>query len=132
MDKKYVLFIISIIVISVKLVDIALYSDSKVQSSSFKTNGRNVEAKNEKSKDVKDGAEKGPGREAAASKALTLESVNEMDSKGLEKLDGVGPKTASAIIEYRKRHGRFKHVDELINVKGIGPKKLELIKKQIQ
>ena len=40
-------------------------------------------------------------------------------------LNGVGPSTADAIIEYRDAHGKFKTVDELANVKGIGDKKLE-------
>ena len=37
-----------------------------------------------------------------------------------ESLTGVGQKTAEAIVAYRAEHGPFKHVDELVNVKGIG------------
>ena len=40
------------------------------------------------------------------------------------KLDGIGRKKAQAIVQYRKQHGDFKKVDELIQVKGIGEKTL--------
>lgn len=37
-----------------------------------------------------------------------------------EGLYGVGDAKARAIIEYREEHGDFEHIDELINVRGIG------------
>ncbi len=52
-------------------------------------------------------------------------SLNSADAKGLQALPGVGPATAQRIVEYRKEHGRFGSIDELLAVKGIGPKKLE-------
>mgnify|MGYP001044551672 CR=1 FL=1 len=42
-----------------------------------------------------------------------------------ESIDGVGPKRAEAIIEYRDQHGAFKNVGELKNIKGIGPVLIE-------
>jgi competence ComEA-like helix-hairpin-helix protein len=42
-------------------------------------------------------------------------------------LDGVGEVTANRIIEYRNTYG-FRSVDDLLNVKGIGEKKLANIK----
>ncbi len=35
-------------------------------------------------------------------------------------LVGVGPSKAEAIVAYREAHGAFEHIDELINVRGIG------------
>lgn len=48
-----------------------------------------------------------------------------------EKLSGIGPAKAKAIVIYRQLHGPFKTVDELINVKGIGPRTLEKIRAQL-
>ena len=35
-------------------------------------------------------------------------------------LNGVGLSKAQEIVSYREQHGAFTHVDELVNVKGIG------------
>ena len=35
-------------------------------------------------------------------------------------LNGVGLSKAQEIVNYREEHGAFTHVDELVNVKGIG------------
>lgn len=35
-------------------------------------------------------------------------------------LNGVGLSKAEEIVRYREANGAFKHVDELVNVKGIG------------
>ena len=37
-----------------------------------------------------------------------------------DSLKGVGLSKAQAIVEYREANGTFLHVDELVNVKGIG------------
>ncbi|ATZ66470.1 MULTISPECIES: ComEA family DNA-binding protein [Acinetobacter] len=52
-------------------------------------------------------------------------SLNQANLQQLQSLSGVGEKKAQAIIEYRQKHGAFKALDELMNVKGIGPKLLE-------
>jgi competence protein ComEA len=54
--------------------------------------------------------------------------INSADKDLLVQLPGVGPKTADAIIEYRKANGEFKRIDDLTNVKGIGDKKLLKLK----
>lgn len=57
-----------------------------------------------------------------------LVNINTANSELLQTLPGVGPKTAERIIQYRETAGRFNSVEEIQNVKGIGPKKYELIK----
>ena len=43
-----------------------------------------------------------------------------------QSLKGVGLKKAQAIVAYRQKAGRFKTVDDLLNVKGVGKKLLDL------
>jgi DNA polymerase III subunit alpha len=45
---------------------------------------------------------------------------------GFEQIEGVGEKTAAAVVEYRERHG-LDNWHDLVNVKNIGPKTIEKI-----
>ena len=60
----------------------------------------------------------------------TLEPVdlNEATASDLEALPGIGPATAAAIVEYRTQTGPFGSVDQLLDVPGIGPAKLDAIR----
>lgn len=55
-------------------------------------------------------------------------NVNVADAQRLEDLPGVGPATAAAIIAHREQHGPFASVDQLAQVRGIGPAKLDAIR----
>jgi competence protein ComEA len=46
-------------------------------------------------------------------------------------MTGIGENKAKAIVEYRKSHGKFKSVEELENVDGIGLKTVEKNKDKI-
>jgi competence protein ComEA len=47
-------------------------------------------------------------------------------------LPGIGPATARAILAHRAAHGPFKSVDDVIAVRGIGPKKLEDLRPHVR
>jgi len=55
--------------------------------------------------------------------------INESDQQLLQSIPGVGPHLSEQIVNYRNTHGEFADLDELLNVHGIGEKKLATIKK---
>ena len=58
--------------------------------------------------------------------------VNTADAETLaQALTGVGAKTAAAIVTHRKEHGPYTAPEDLLKVKGIGPKLLERNKQDI-
>ena len=46
-------------------------------------------------------------------------------------LKGVGMSKAEAIVNYRESNGQFKHIDELVNVKGIGIRTVDINREYI-
>src|SRR6185295_15891937 len=54
--------------------------------------------------------------------------VNSATIDQLDVLPGVGPTTAAAIVAHREQHGPFQSVDQLGDVRGIGPAKLEALR----
>jgi competence protein ComEA len=71
---------------------------------------------------------------ASAAHAQVAEriNINTADVATLDRvMDGVGPAKAAAIVEHRRVHGPFRTVDQLVNVKGIGPATLELNRARI-
>jgi len=76
-----------------------------------------------------------PSHEGRAKKEMPAPGSIDLNSAGLEdleKLPGVGPSTAQKILDYRQEHGRFQSVEELLAVKGIGPKKLDAIRDYVR
>ena len=61
-----------------------------------------------------------------------LVPINTAPASELQKLPGIGPKLAEAIIEYRTLSGPFEAVEQLLEVKGIGPAKLGRIRPLVQ
>ena len=59
-------------------------------------------------------------------------SLNSATAEQLDTLDGVGPATASKILEYRRQHGGFRSIDDLGEIPGIGPKRLAALRDKVQ
>ncbi len=58
-------------------------------------------------------------------------NINTANVASLAQLPGVGEKTAQNIIKHRKKNGKFKKLEDLLNVKGIGEKKFKKLKAYI-
>lgn len=58
-------------------------------------------------------------------------NINTADSVTLQTIPGIGPSKAARIIEYRDSQGRFKKIDDIKNVTGIGDMTFENIKEYI-
>lgn len=58
-------------------------------------------------------------------------NINTASSADLQQVPGIGPSTAQKILDTRKSYGAFKSVDDLLAIRGIGPKKLEKMRKYL-
>ena len=67
----------------------------------------------------------------SVSNESTLININQAGQNELEKLSGIGPSKAAAIIKYREQNDYFTQKDDLLKVSGIGEKTLENIKDEI-
>lgn len=59
---------------------------------------------------------------------VELVNINMATREQLQVLPGIGPAYAGRIVEWRKENGSFTAKDQLIEIKGIGEKRLEKIK----
>jgi competence protein ComEA len=80
--------------------------------------------------------EAGPGG-ATAAVAGTVPgsgpiSLGGASAEQLEEIDGIGPVTATKIVEYRDQHGGLASVEQLDEVSGIGPATMESLRARLQ
>jgi competence protein ComEA len=72
-----------------------------------------------------------PGAEAGAAGGGGPVSLSSADEAALDALDGIGPTLAARIVEWRRAHGGFASVDQLLEVPGIGPGRLEALRPHV-
>jgi competence ComEA-like helix-hairpin-helix protein len=58
-------------------------------------------------------------------------NINTASSAQLQEVPGIGPATAEKILQMRKSYGAFKSVDDLLAIRGLGPKRLEKMRKYL-
>ncbi|OCB21374.1 ComEA family DNA-binding protein [Mycobacterium intracellulare] len=69
-----------------------------------------------------------PGSGSVKPKAGEAVNLNTATVQELDALPGVGPVTAAAIVAWRQANGKFTSVDQLADVEGIGPARLEKLR----
>jgi competence protein ComEA len=65
---------------------------------------------------------------ATATPSDELININTASTEELETLPGIGPTIAQNIATYRSAHGPFAHIEDIMNVAGIGPATFDNIK----
>jgi competence protein ComEA len=74
---------------------------------------------------------KAAGQTSAKPTVTGTININTASAADLQRLPGIGAKTAGRVIEYRQKNGPFKKVEELMNVRGVGEKNFLKLKNQI-
>ncbi len=72
-------------------------------------------------------ADPGPSRALAGEERLLLGlplDPNQADERSLSYVPGLSPRLAAALVADRAARGPFRSVDEVVRVRGIGPKRL--------
>ncbi|HEY3210670.1 MAG TPA: ComEA family DNA-binding protein [Actinomycetota bacterium] len=72
----------------------------------------------------------GPGAPGSGG-AEPLINLNTATLDQLESLPGIGPALGQRILDYRQEHGPFRSVDDLLNVSGIGDKRLADLRSKV-
>ena len=58
-------------------------------------------------------------------------NINTASFEELQTVPGIGPVTAEKILHMRKSYGAFKSVNDLLAIRGLGPKRLDKMRKYL-
>lgn len=67
----------------------------------------------------------------ASASSSDLVNINTADASKLQEIPGVGPSIAEKIVEYRTSNGRFRKIEDIKNVSGIGEKTFDKMKSHL-
>lgn len=116
---------------------IAASSDKK-ESTKKSATSKSTKSKDSKSKSTKKKStakkstkKKSPAKKATAPFKGTV-NINKATKEELMQLPGIGEVKATEIIKTRKKFGKFKTADDLLEVNGIGDQTLKGIKKHLK
>ena len=73
-------------------------------------------------------SEKKESKEEIINKKININTATEQE---LDQLKGIGQSTANKIIKYREENGKFKNIEDIKNVSGIGDAKFDGIRDEI-
>ncbi len=62
------------------------------------------------------------------SKKPAVIDINRASAQDFERLPRIGSELARRIVAYREKHGPFRRVEDLLIIRGIGPKKWRAIR----
>lgn len=77
----------------------------------------------------------GPGKPLSAMQGLTVgqkADLNTVSEADLAELPGIGQTLAAALVERRKQLGKFQNFEQVDEVSGVGPAKLEALKQMCE
>jgi len=72
-----------------------------------------------------------PGKKLNQAPAVVLD-INQASADDFATLPGIGPKLAGQIVAYREKHGPFRRVEDLLVLRGIGPKKWKAMRPHLR
>ena len=72
-----------------------------------------------------------PGKKLNQAPAVVLD-INQASADDFATLPGIGPKLAGQIVAYREKHGPFRRVEDLLALRGIGPKKWKAMRPHLR
>jgi competence protein ComEA len=71
------------------------------------------------------------GTDGSSGKQVVID-LNKATEMELTKVRGIGPALAKRIVDFRKEHGPFGKVDDILKVRGIGEKSLAKLKPHLK
>ncbi|WP_318438848.1 ComEA family DNA-binding protein [Photobacterium leiognathi] len=107
---------------STKVADVKKDAKKDVKATSSKLDSKKADVKKSSTK-----------TKTAVKKQLKAVNVNTASASDLAaSLPGIGETKAKAIVDYRKKHGKFKSAKDLEKVTGLGEKSVSLMKKYLK